>query len=137
MKIDGACLCGAITYEARIDPDKILICHCTDCQVNGGGAFRYGTLVAKEDFKLLSGQLKFFRKTSESGRQRDLAFCGDCGTSFYGTQAEESVTLSLRVSTSRQAKELTPSFQMWHRSAVKWLPDIGTINAFDEQPKLA
>lgn len=136
MEIDGACLCGAIRYEAVIDPEKILICHCTDCQVNGGGAFRYGTVIAKQDFKLISGQLKFFRKVSESGRQRDLAFCGDCGTSLYGTQADTSVTLSLRVSTSRQEKELTPAFQMWHRSAVRWLPDIGAMRAFEEQPNL-
>src|SRR4029453_1097434 len=29
MKIDGGCHCGYITYEAEIDPDKTLICHCT------------------------------------------------------------------------------------------------------------
>jgi hypothetical protein len=29
MKIDGCCHCGYITYEAEIDPEKILICHCT------------------------------------------------------------------------------------------------------------
>jgi hypothetical protein len=32
MKIDGRCHGGYITYEADIDPEKILICHCADCQ---------------------------------------------------------------------------------------------------------
>jgi hypothetical protein len=32
MKIDGGCHCGYITYVAEIDPDKVGICHCTDCQ---------------------------------------------------------------------------------------------------------
>ncbi len=32
MKIDGGCRCGAITYEAEIDPDTVFTCHCTDCQ---------------------------------------------------------------------------------------------------------
>ena len=40
MKIDGRCHCGYITYEADIDPDKTLICHCTDCQTLSGSAFR-------------------------------------------------------------------------------------------------
>ena len=31
MKIEGACHCGYITYEADIDPDTTSICHCTDC----------------------------------------------------------------------------------------------------------
>jgi len=32
MRIDGRCHCGFITYEAEIDPEMALICHCTDCQ---------------------------------------------------------------------------------------------------------
>lgn len=31
LKIDGACHCGNITFEAEVDPEKVLICHCTDC----------------------------------------------------------------------------------------------------------
>lgn len=27
MKIDGGCHCGAITYEAEVDPEKTSICH--------------------------------------------------------------------------------------------------------------
>jgi hypothetical protein len=40
MKIDGRCHCGYITYEAEIDPEKVMICHCTDCQTLSGSAFR-------------------------------------------------------------------------------------------------
>ena len=40
MKIDGACHCGRISYEAEIDPADVTICHCTDCQTLSGSAFR-------------------------------------------------------------------------------------------------
>ena len=36
MRIDGRCHCGAITFEGEIDPDKVAICHCTDCQASTG-----------------------------------------------------------------------------------------------------
>jgi hypothetical protein len=36
MKIDGRWHCGAITYEAEIDPDMVALCHCTDCQTWSG-----------------------------------------------------------------------------------------------------
>ncbi|CCV10081.1 hypothetical protein MESS4_120202 [Mesorhizobium sp. STM 4661] len=26
MKVDGGCHCGAITYEAEVDPEKVSIC---------------------------------------------------------------------------------------------------------------
>ena len=32
MKIDGGCSCGAIKIEGEADPEKVQICHCTDCQ---------------------------------------------------------------------------------------------------------
>ena len=38
MKIDGGCHCGAIAYEAEVDPEKTSICHCTDCQQLTGTA---------------------------------------------------------------------------------------------------
>ena len=70
MKIDGRCHCGYITYEAEIDPDKTLICHCTDCQTLSGSAFRVVAYTREDAFKLLSGELKIYVKTSESGNKR-------------------------------------------------------------------
>lgn len=40
MKIDGACHCGDIRFEAEVDPGKVLICHCSDCQTLSGSAYR-------------------------------------------------------------------------------------------------
>ncbi|MCE2843313.1 MAG: GFA family protein [Novosphingobium sp.] len=134
MKIDGACLCGSIQYEAVIDPAAILVCHCTDCQINGGGAFRWGTLVPRDDFTLLAGTLKFYRKTAASGRERAVAFCGDCGTSLYGTQADTAETYSLRIGTARQARSLRPSLQIWHGSAYDWTDQLDEVPALDTQP---
>ncbi len=34
MKVDGACFCGHITYQAEVDEARVAICHCTDCQAN-------------------------------------------------------------------------------------------------------
>ena len=39
MKVTGACHCGAITIEGEADPEKVGICHCTDCQTGTGSAF--------------------------------------------------------------------------------------------------
>lgn len=134
MNIDGACLCGAIRYEAVIDPEAILVCHCRDCQIGGGGAFRWGTLVDKDQFTLLAGTPKFYRKIAASGRARALAFCGDCGTSLYGTQADDPQTYSLRLGTARQARELRPSLQIWQASAFDWTAHLDQVPAMPEQP---
>jgi hypothetical protein len=85
VKIDGGCHCGYITYEAEADPAKASICHCSDCQVLSGTAFR--TVIRAEDgsFKLLSGEPTIYVKTADSGRKRAQAFCPRCGTPIYAT----------------------------------------------------
>jgi len=55
MRIEGRCHCGFITYEAEVDPEKVMICHCADCQTLSGSAFRSVVLTRENGFKLLSG----------------------------------------------------------------------------------
>ena len=136
MHIDGRCLCGHISYEAEIDPAAVIICHCTDCQINSATAFRYGVLVKVADFRLISGALRRYIKTNDSGRQRALSFCPDCGTSIHGADVSDPQLLSLRLGTARQRHDLVPRVQIWTRSAVGWLGGIGGMDAFETQPTI-
>ncbi len=135
MKIDGRCHCGAISYEAEIDPAKTAICNCTDCQSLSGSAFRTILPVAESAFKLLSGTPKTYVKTGDSGNRREQTFCGECGSPLYAAAADskESRVLNLRVGTIRQRAELIPRKQYWHRSALSWLAGLDAIEKFDKQ----
>lgn len=121
LKIDGACLCGHVRYEAEIDPARVGICHCTDCQIHSATAFRLGVPVPVCDFRLTAGELKVYIKTAESGARRALSFCPHCGTSIHGGAVENPTTLSLRIGTARQRAQLVPRQQIWCRSALPWL----------------
>ena len=67
MKIDGSYHCGYITDETEIDPEKVMICHCTDCQTLSSTAFRTVAPIEVDTFKLLTGELNIYVKTAESG----------------------------------------------------------------------
>jgi hypothetical protein len=128
MKIDGRCHCGAITYEAEIDPAKVLVCHCTDCQSLSGSAFRVAVPTEGDSFKLRSGQPKVYVKTTaESGTHRDQAFCPDCGSPIYASAAGGTPPLFIRVGTVRQRDQLIPRKQVWYRSAQRWLSDLDNV----------
>jgi hypothetical protein len=60
MKVHGACHCGGIAYEAEVDPARVTVCHCQDCQVLSGAAFRASVPAPVEDFRLLRGAPKPF-----------------------------------------------------------------------------
>lgn len=125
MKVDGSCHCGRITFEAEIEPDRVRICHCTDCQQLTGSAFRTTAPTREANFKLLAGTPKLYMKTAESGAVRVQAFCGDCGSPIYATSPEgEDRTFGIRTGTLRQRRELTPERQFWCRSSLPWLPKL-------------
>jgi hypothetical protein len=135
MKIDGGCHCGFITYEAEVDPGQVAICHCTDCQTLSGSAFRTVAFTRDGSFKLLSGRLKIYVKTSESGAQREQNFCPECGTSICSAPVgDRSKTYIVRVGTVRQRDQLVPKMQLWCRSSQQWIGDIGAIPTADTQP---
>lgn len=135
MRIDGGCHCGALAYAAEIDPDKVGICHCTDCQTLSGTAFRTVVLVPAEHFRMLRGEPKLYVKTAESGAQRAQAFCPECGSQIYATSAGGAAPelYSLRVGTMRQRDQLVPMRQTWFRSAQPWLGQIAAIPTVETQ----
>lgn len=129
MKVDGACLCGHITYEAEIDPDLVAVCHCTDCQVNSGSVYGVVAGVIDQRFKLLSGSLQEYDKIAESGRTRTLTFCAKCGTRIYSrTKDDPFAFFGLRVGSIRQRAKLLPKKQVWCNSALPWVMDLSAIS---------
>lgn len=133
MKIDGSCHCGQITYEAELDPEKVGICHCTDCQTLSGSAFRTIALVPGESFRI-SGEPKIYVKTGDSGNKRAQAFCPECGSPIYASAMEERPALyNLRAGTIRQRGELKPKFQVWCRSEQNWLSELESVPGKEKQ----
>ena len=130
MKIDGRCHCGQVMFEAEVDPITVGICHCTDCQMLSGSAYRVSVRADAKDFKL-SGQVSEYIKTADSGNKRKHVFCANCGTPMYATTLENSASYTLRVGTIRQRAELPPQRQIYMHSAVPWSENIESVPKFD------
>jgi hypothetical protein len=125
MKIDGGCHCGAMAYEAEIDPEKVGICHCTDCQMLTGSPYRVSVPAPSATFKWLRGEPSIYVKTTAgSGTKRKHAFCGHCGSPIYASAMTDTPFYTLRVGSIRQRAELAPKRQIWCRSALPWAMDI-------------
>lgn len=133
MRIDGGCHCGNITYEADIDPDKVSICHCTDCQTLSGSAFTTFVAAARDAFRVRTGQPKIYVKTADSGARRAQAFCPECGTRLYAAAVSDPETFNIRVGTVRQRGLLRPTTQFWCQSALDWVMDLHSVRQIATQ----
>src|SRR5262245_49644444 len=117
MKVHGHCHCGNIAYEADVDPDKVGMCHCTDCQVLSGSPYRVTLPVPAAQFRLTRGRPKIYVKTADSGAKRAQAFCGDCGAPIYASAPDAPPTYSLRWGAIEERAQLQPKRQIWCDSA--------------------
>jgi hypothetical protein len=133
MKIEGGCHCGAIAYEAEVDPEGSRVCHCTDCQTIGGSAFRQVVPTVPGAFTVTKGEPKIYVKIAESGNPRVQAFCGDCGTHIYASNVGEAAKVyNVRTGTSKQRTELAPRFHIWHRSAQPWVSTMDSLKKYEK-----
>ncbi|MFT4769933.1 MAG: hypothetical protein ACI8RN_003087 [Glaciecola sp.] len=136
MKVNGSCFCGQLKYEADVNPDMVGICHCRDCQILGGSAFRAVAAVPPEELRFTGGRPKYFEKIGDSGDSRRMAFCPECGTHIGSLPDEKGQVpwVSLRIATADQFDQLPPRIELFCKSTVAWLPNLSNAVQFDGMP---
>lgn len=134
MHIHGSCHCGAIRYEADVDPDGVVICHCADCQQFAGAPYRAMVRPLPGTLRM-SGTPTHYTKTGDSGRRRVQAFCGTCGSHLYACDPGEAQdNLALRIGAIAERQQLAPpARQLWCDSALGWAFDLSAVPRIDKQ----
>ena len=134
MQVHGSCHCGQVTYRAEVDPDRVGVCNCSDCQMLTGSAFRVSVPAPSADFKLLTGRLTTYIKTADSGTRRRHSFCPLCGTPVHAcADSDDPPSFSLRVGCLRERARLAPKRQIWCKSALAWTRSIAEIPGIEGQ----
>jgi hypothetical protein len=74
IKVNGSCHCGEIIFESIIDPMKVQICHCIDCQRLSGTAFRVTVMSEPDGVIFTKRKAKEYIKVAENGNRRAQGF---------------------------------------------------------------
>ena len=122
----GGCRCGAVRYEVRGEPQKVGLCHCTDCRKETGSDFLHyadwprSAITVTGDYRTYSGR----------------SFCGLCGTRLFhlGDDHAEICVGSL----DEAPAGLTPTREGWIKRREHWLAPVpGAYQAQEDPPKSA
>lgn len=132
-KLTGGCQCGEIRYDIVGTPTSLVVCHCTDCQRQSGGAFGMGLIVDQADFRLTRGTPKSLTSTSEAGRAKLGAFCPDCGTRIYHKAERRKGTVWVKPGTLDDTRWLKPSRHIWTGSKQPWVIIPDGVEAREKQ----
>ena len=130
----GGCQCGAVRYELRSEPSRLIACHCKECQRQSGSAFGMSMLVQRDSL-LVTGATKQFTRVADSGKPNTAVFCPECGVRIYHIPGYSDALVVLKPGTLDDTRWLRPSFFMWMKSAQGWVPVPDCVTALEEQPQ--
>ena len=80
----GSCLCGASTFSFEGSALFAVRCYCRDCQHASGGGHMPQMGVTRHGMGV-SGPIKIYETTAESGNALGFHFCGECGSPLFKT----------------------------------------------------
>ena len=126
MQIDGQCHCGRVTYPAEIDPQRVSVCHCADCQQLTGSPYRVTVICSGEQIRMTGQTPKIYAKKN-NGRTRFQHFCEECGSPIFTSGDGGPDDWGIRWGSIRQRNRLQPMRQIWCRSSVPWIHQLAEL----------
>ena len=135
MQVRGQCHCGEVHLTAEVQPSRVFVCHCSDCQVLTGSAFRVVAPVVTGTLRV-EGAVKGYARTADSGAVRWQYFCPECGTPLYAGTPDGTGLVTVRVGVLNERAQLTPTAQLWRRSALSWVDKLVETPACERQELL-
>lgn len=74
--VTGGCLCGAIRFEATVEPFHVCYCHCSMCRRNVGSVVSAWAFFPEAKLKFTKGHPTWYQSSATVSR----GFCNACGS---------------------------------------------------------
>ena len=117
-KFTGGCLCGTVRYECSAEPIAMGNCHCRDCQRATGSAYAAGLLVPQSAVKI-TGDVKYYEVTGDSGTVVGRGFCSKCGSRLFSKPPNPEF-MGIMAGSLDDPSYFQPTVDMYTDSAQPW-----------------
>lgn len=129
----GGCLCGAVRYESAVAPLFSGHCHCTDCRKTSATGHATHVVVPLAALTV-TGAVRFFDRTADSGNVVSRGFCPVCGSALYSTNARSHEMAYVRASSLDDPDIIAPAASVYVSRAPRWDIVDPDLPAFPEMP---
>lgn len=115
----GGCACGAVRYESSAQPKFELHCCCRQCQRATGGGHA-SSFALSIDAVTITGDMKFFDQTADSGNTVSRGFCPDCGSPMMNINSSCPEMRYIHAATLDDPSIFKPTMVVFHRTVQPW-----------------
>lgn len=120
-KLDGRCLCGAVSYSSRAEPMFTAVCHCRDCQRQTGTAFSVVVGVAAPELDVEGDVATVITVGDDHGGDVQRQFCPACGSPILSLSPGLPGVALIKAGTLDDPSWLEPQLEVWGSSAQPWV----------------
>ena len=131
--ITGGCRCGKVRFESSAEPIFTGVCHCRNCQKTSGAPFAAVVAVPAASLTV-SGTLKQFDGTGDSGKPTHRGFCPECGSTITESADIMEGVVMLPVGTLDDTGWVNPTMQIYCEAAQPWVSLGGDMQRFPKMP---
>lgn len=131
--LTGACLCGAVAYEADAPFPVFQYCHCSRCRKFTGSAHGANLFCPPAQFRWTRGEDQVKRFAVPNTRYFATAFCSTCGSSLPWTNQAGSMVV-IPAGTLEQAPPIQPKANIMWGSRAPWYIATSELEHHDEYP---
>ncbi|MEL7218596.1 MAG: GFA family protein [Pseudomonadota bacterium] len=133
MAKTGGCLCGAVRYTLSAEPLMCVTCHCKNCQRQAGTALSV-IIGVPSDSVDVTGELKTYNDTGDSGATVRRQFCPECGSPVFTLVDQPEGVMFVKAGSLDDTSDLKPAFHCYTKSKQGWI-GLGDIPGYDTVPQ--
>ena len=123
----GGCLCGAIRYQATVDPVRGVICHCSMCRKHCGAPILAFVHFPADSFEWLGGQPTRFRSSEHS----DRGFCPTCGSTLTMHEDVLIDRVQIVIGSLDEPGRVAVDDHVWTEDRIPWFDVADALPRFD------
>jgi len=133
MQLQGGCMCRSVRWQSESSPLATRSCWCRDCQYLGAGSGTVNMLMKRDGFTI-TGVTNSYSSPADSGNVPERHFCPVCGTPVYAVSAARPGFVVVRVGTLDEPNAITPTMNIWTKSAPHWAAMDMELTCVERQP---
>ena len=133
MSLSGSCLCGSVSYRCTSEPVLAGNCHCLDCKKTSGSGYAPIFFVPESAISI-TGEVKYYERTGNSGKTARRGFCPNCGSQLFGRPDAMPGLIAVRAGTLTDLSQYKPQIDIFTSRAPAWDCMDPTLPKFAEMP---
>jgi hypothetical protein len=108
-------------------------CHCVDCRKSSGTG-HCSHMIMPAAAVTITGKLSTYERAADSGNMVTRAFCPNCGSAVYSTNAAQPGVVFIRASSLDDPEIFRPQVVVYASRRASWDNIGGDLPTFERMP---